>query len=212
MKKKSWHQKWQRQQQPNKLLHCAKEPQISVWGFFYFRRFYLGYDNAMEKDQIDKDYDAIIPAPFGAIGIRAQDDFLTKITLIAGKLAEKQSSQPFVQEIAKQIKQYLIDPTSPLDMPYAVKGTPYQKRVWRAISAIPAGQTLSYGELADKVSSGSRAVANVCGANQVPLFIPCHRVVAKNGLGGFMQGKENGLAVKQWLLDHEQAVSHPGSK
>jgi methylated-DNA-[protein]-cysteine S-methyltransferase len=153
---------------------------------------------------MQKHYNAIIPAPFGAVGIRTQDDFLVGLELLAESHPELASANPFVQNVASQIKQYLSNPHTAFNVPYAVKGTPFQKRVWRAIAAIPSGQTLSYGELADKVGSGPRAVANVCGANQVPLLIPCHRVVAKNGLGGFMQGKENGLAVKQWLLAHEK--------
>jgi methylated-DNA-[protein]-cysteine S-methyltransferase len=151
-------------------------------------------------------FDAIIPAPFGAVGIQAQDDFLIRLELLSKPHAEKRSANAFVQSLANQIDEYLRNPQASLDAPFAVKGTPFQKRVWRAIAAIPAGQTLSYGQLADKVGSGPRAVANVCGANQVPLFIPCHRVVAKNGLGGFMQGKENGLSVKQWLLNHEKSA------
>lgn len=148
-------------------------------------------------------FDAIIPAPFGAIGISAQDDFLTGVSLVPEALPEKNSAQPFVQQVAEQIRAYLRNPTTSLQIPYAVKGTPFQKRVWQAMAAIPSGQTLTYGELAQKVGSGPRAVANVCGANQVPLFIPCHRVVAKNGLGGFMQGDLHGLMVKRWLLAHE---------
>ncbi|CAG0983128.1 Methylated-DNA--protein-cysteine methyltransferase [Methylophilaceae bacterium] len=151
-------------------------------------------------------FDAIVPAPFGAVGIRTQDDFLVALELLAKPHAEQVSGDPFVQYIASRISQYLRDPTASLDIPIAIKGTPFQKRVWKAIAAVPAGKTITYGELADRVGSGPRAVANVCGANQVPLVIPCHRVVAKNGLGGFMQGKENGLAVKIWLLDHEAGI------
>ena len=153
---------------------------------------------------MEKNYDAIIPAPFGAVGICAEDDFLIRLELLSNPEAEKHSSSVFVQNIANQLNQYFRNPRTALSVPFAVKGTAFQKRVWQAIAAIPCGQTLTYGELAAKVGSGPRAVANVCGANQVPLLIPCHRVVAKNGLGGFMQGKENGLAVKKWLLDHEK--------
>ena len=153
---------------------------------------------------MEKNYDAIIPTPFGAVGICAQDDFLIQVELLLVPQAEKRSSKAFVQNIANQINQYFHNPRASLNVPFAVNGTAFQKRVWQAIAAIPCGQTLTYGELAAKVGSGPRAVANVCGANQVPLVIPCHRVVAKNGLGGFMQGKENGLSVKQWLLDHEK--------
>jgi methylated-DNA-[protein]-cysteine S-methyltransferase len=151
-------------------------------------------------------YDAVLPAPFGAVGIRAQDDFLVGIDLVPEDLPEKQSSHPFVQDIARQIRAYLSNPSAGLDIPYAVKGTRFQKRVWQAISQIPSGKTLSYSELAEKVGSGPRAVANVCGANQVPLFIPCHRVVSKCGIGGFMKGNEKGLMVKRWLLEHEKGI------
>lgn len=153
---------------------------------------------------MDKHLDAIISVPFGAVGIRTKDEFLVGLELIDTPQAEKISDHPFVQYVASQLSQYFANPQTSLEIPIAVSGTPFQKRVWKAIAAIPAGKTLSYGELAEKVGSGPRAVANVCGANQVPLVIPCHRVVAKNGLGGFMQGKENGLAVKKWLLDHEK--------
>jgi methylated-DNA-[protein]-cysteine S-methyltransferase len=87
-------------------------------------------------------------------------------------------------------------------------GTVFQQRVWQAIASIPLGQTRSYGQLAEQLNSGPRAVANACGANRIPLIIPCHRVLAKNGLGGFMQGKKNGLNIKRWLLAHEGAYDY----
>lgn len=153
---------------------------------------------------MNTDFDAIIPAPFGAIGIQARDEFLTRLELLAEQYPAKTSNDVFVQSVVNQITEYLQNPQAALSAPFVVKGTPFQRRVWQAIAAIPTGHTLSYGELAAKVGSGPRAVANVCGANQVPLFIPCHRVVAKNGLGGFMQRKEHGLLIKQWLLAHEK--------
>jgi methylated-DNA-[protein]-cysteine S-methyltransferase len=84
-----------------------------------------------------------------------------------------------------------------------MQGTAFQRRVWQAIAAIPVGQTRTYGQIARQIGSGPRAVANACGANNTPLLIPCHRVVAQNGIGGFMQSKQNGLLIKQWLLAHE---------
>jgi methylated-DNA-[protein]-cysteine S-methyltransferase len=152
------------------------------------------------------DYTAVIPAPFGAVGIKIEDDFLVGLHLLPVTMPERYSEHWFAKDVVSQIKRYLADPRVALNIPYAVKGTPYQRRVWKAIADLPSGYTLTYGELADKVGSGARAVANVCGANQVPLLIPCHRIVAKGGLGGFMQGKENGLLVKKWLLDHEKAA------
>jgi methylated-DNA-[protein]-cysteine S-methyltransferase len=155
---------------------------------------------------MDKNFDAIVAAPFGAVGINAQDDFLVKLQLIPASQPERASSDPFIQHVVSTLKRYFRDPHTPLDFPIAVTGTPFQKRVWKAIAAIPVGKTITYSELAEKVASGPRAVANVCGANHVPLVIPCHRVVAKSGIGGFMQSEKNGLTVKQWLLDHEASA------
>ena len=152
---------------------------------------------------MSQSYDAVISTPFGAMGIITQDDFLTAIDLLPTQVEIKNASQPFVQWVAEQLQQYFTQPQMTFSLPYVVKGTHFQKRVWQAISEIPSGKTLSYSELAQRVGSGPRAVANACGANQVPLVIPCHRVVAKNGLGGFMQGVEGGAAIKQWLLAHE---------
>jgi methylated-DNA-[protein]-cysteine S-methyltransferase len=84
-----------------------------------------------------------------------------------------------------------------------LKGTHYQKRVWQAIANIPFGQTLSYTDIATALHSSPRSVANACGANSLPILIPCHRVVAKHGIGGFMRGNAEGLSIKQWLLQHE---------
>lgn len=166
-----------------------------------FRGFFICANMMLMKNQA---FDAIIPAPFGAIGVRAEDDFLVGLELLLANQTEKISGDPFVQSVVTQIKQYLNDSNTLLDIPIAVKGTSFQRRVWKAIANVPAGKTVSYGELAETVASGARAVANVCGANQVPLIIPCHRVVAKSGLGGFMRGDERGLTIKTWLLKHEQ--------
>ena len=82
-----------------------------------------------------------------------------------------------------------------------LEGTDFQRAVWNAIAAIPSGETRTYGELAIAIGrpKAVRAVGSACGANPVPLIIPCHRVTAKNGLGGF----SGGLAWKKWLLHLE---------
>jgi len=101
------------------------------------------------------------------------------------------------------VLRYLQQASYEFSLPVVQVGTSFQQKVWQAIAAIPRGQTRTYSELALQIGSGSRAVANACGANRLPLVIPCHRVVAKNGLGGFMQGTHNGWLIKQWLLQHE---------
>jgi methylated-DNA-[protein]-cysteine S-methyltransferase len=152
---------------------------------------------------VAQDYDALISAPFGAVGINIQSDYVIGVTLLPISQPSHQATDQCAQHVRYQVERYLADAATALEIPYAVSGTPFQKRVWKAISEIPVGQVLTYSELAQKVGSGPRAVANVCGANKVPLLIPCHRVVAKNGLGGFMQGVDGGLKIKQWLLAHE---------
>ena len=148
-------------------------------------------------------YDVIINAPFGGVGIHVESDYVVGIQLFPIQQSARETSHQFAQYTANQISQYFMQAGSILDIPYAVSGTPFQKRVWKAISDIPAGEVLTYSELAEKVGSGPRAVANACGANRLPLLIPCHRIVAKNGLGGFMQGINGGLKIKEWLLAHE---------
>lgn len=147
-------------------------------------------------------YDAVVAAPFGAVGISARGMQIA-IELLPEKYQPKQSENKTVKLVASQIETYFSNPFNEFNLPIVYRGTPFQKRVWQVISAIPIGQVLTYGEIAQKIGSGSRAVANACGANNVPLVIPCHRVVAKNGLGGFMQGNPKGLDIKKWLLNHE---------
>ncbi|HSH53520.1 MAG TPA: methylated-DNA--[protein]-cysteine S-methyltransferase [Methylotenera sp.] len=148
-------------------------------------------------------YDALINTQFGAIAISTHAnqlaiEFLTE----SPSPSNHQSKHPLVAQAYEQITEYLQAPTS-FNLSISLPGTEYQQRVWQAITSIPLGQTRTYGQLAHQIGSGSRAVANACGANQLPLVIPCHRVVAQNGLGGFMQSKPNGLQVKKWLLQHE---------
>lgn len=150
---------------------------------------------------------ALISAPFGAVAITAHNNRLV-IELLAVPPSDsiqiaKLSSNPVVVNACQQIVAYLQQPIAKFDLPLSQQGTVFQQRVWNAISAIPFGQTRTYSELAQQVGSGPRAVANACGANNLPLVVPCHRVVAKHGIGGFMQGKTNGLLIKQWLLRHE---------
>jgi methylated-DNA-[protein]-cysteine S-methyltransferase len=148
-------------------------------------------------------YDALINTPFGAIAISTHANQLAIEFLTESPSSNNHPSEhPLVAQAYEQITQYLRKP-SPFNLPISLHGTAYQQRVWQAIASIPLGQTRTYGQLAQQIGSGPRAVANACGANQLPLVIPCHRVVAQSGLGGFMQSKPNGLQVKKWLLKHE---------
>jgi methylated-DNA-[protein]-cysteine S-methyltransferase len=153
---------------------------------------------------------ALINTPFGAVAISSNDGRLA-IELMAAPACShvqvtKTSSDPLVVQACKQVMQYLQQPATKFNLPFSQQGTAFQQRVWQAIASIPLGQVRTYTELAREIGSGPRAVANACGANKLPLLVPCHRVVAQHGLGGFMQGKANGLLIKQWLLKHEGVV------
>lgn len=155
------------------------------------------------------DYQAVVAAPFGALGVRVVDGVLTGVDFLPDASELRAASDVATQTICAQLTDYLRNPHHPLDFPVRLTGTPFQQRVWRAMQAIPVGETLTYAELAQRISSGPRAVANACGANPIPVIIPCHRVVAKGGLGGFMGGREaDSLSIKQWLLAHERSEPH----
>jgi methylated-DNA-[protein]-cysteine S-methyltransferase len=108
-----------------------------------------------------------------------------------------------VAEAVAQLRQYFAGRRAEFDLPLAPQGTPFQLAVWRELRKIPYGQTISYGELARRIGNpkASRAVGSANGANQIPIVIPCHRVIAAGGkLGGF----GGGLPVKEALLAHER--------
>lgn len=151
-------------------------------------------------------YNAVLPAPTFAIGIRCNDDEITELSYLdAG--AEITPQSPLAKETVRQLKAYFKDANFEFGLPLAPAGTHFQRKVWSQIASIPAGQTRSYGDVAGAIRSGPRAVGNACGANPYPLVVPCHRVVAANqGIGGFARQRGGFLLeVKKWLLRHEHA-------
>ncbi len=90
------------------------------------------------------------------------------------------------------------------DIPTATAGTAFQREVWRALRAIPAAQTISYGQLAERIGrpSAVRAVGLANGSNPIGVVVPCHRVIGANGS---LTGYGGGLHRKEWLLAHERA-------
>lgn len=104
--------------------------------------------------------------------------------------------------ITAQIEAYLKGKLKDFHIPLKLSGTPFQKRVWAELTQIPFGETRSYQDIAKAVGSpsASRAVGSACGKNPIPIVVPCHRVIAKNGgLGGY----SGGLGIKKTLLKIE---------
>lgn len=150
-------------------------------------------------------YQAVIAAPFGKLGILCAEDALLGIEFLPANAQATPPSGVFAREVCRQLKAYLDDAGCRFDLPLKPGGTEHQRKVWQAMCAIPRGQTLTYGELAGQIGSSARAVGQACGNNPVPVVIPCHRVVGKAGLGGFMHRADAGaLDIKRWLLTHER--------
>jgi methylated-DNA-[protein]-cysteine S-methyltransferase len=109
---------------------------------------------------------------------------------------------PLLREAAAQLAAYFAGTLTEFDLPLVPAGTIFQKRVWQAMREIPYGETWTYGGLAKRAGTVPRAVGGACGANPIPIIIPCHRVLAANGGAGGYSGK-GGLKTKALLLDIE---------
>jgi len=154
-------------------------------------------------------FDACLVAPFGTIGIKADDRAVTAIVFLDGAVGTKPPKKNTLAHLAcVQLMSYFNNPKFTFDLPVRLSGSKHQLDVWHAMQKIRAGNTLTYGALAEQVGSNARAVGTACGKNPVPIVVPCHRIVAASGLGGFMGGqREDPLAIKRWLLVHEGAAA-----
>jgi methylated-DNA-[protein]-cysteine S-methyltransferase len=172
--------------------------------------FALPYPVAMETAQASRLFSAIVDAPFGAVGVRTAAGVLQELVYLPKDFEALAPSDAMAERAARQVERYLKEPDFRFDLPLAQVGTAFQQRVWSAIAAISRGQVLTYGQVAKQVRSAPRAVGQACGANWFPLVIPCHRVTATGGLGGFANQDDTAgfhLGVKRWLLAHEGVQS-----
>lgn len=150
-------------------------------------------------------FNAVIDAPFGKVGIRTDESVVREIVYLPESVRSIDPDTPLAKRAVQQIERYFERASATFDLPLAQVGTGFQHRVWDAIRAIPPGVVLTYGQVAKQIGSAPRAVGQACGANYFPLVIPCHRVVAAGGIGGFANHDDDGyfLKVKRWLLAHE---------
>jgi len=153
-------------------------------------------------------YDAIISFPRMKVGITTQGDLVTEIKYLPPSTPEKAPANALAERAARQIEQYRDNPDVRFDLPIVIEGTELQKGVWRAMCAIPRCKTRTYGAIAMELGAhfpvDARDVGQACGDNRFPIVIPCHRVVAANGLGGFGHATSGYmLEAKRWLLAHE---------
>lgn len=143
--------------------------------------------------------------PFAVLGIVSDGRVITSVRYLPRSSAPLAPQDRVAERACREIERYLADPDYLFTVPYRLDGTPFQCRVWREIEKLCPIKTNTYGEIARRLRSGPRAVGGACGANPIPLIVPCHRVLAAGGgLGGFMGGKDPfPLSVKRWLLQHE---------
>jgi methylated-DNA-[protein]-cysteine S-methyltransferase len=152
-------------------------------------------------------YQASVDTPFSNLGLRFDGDALTGIDFIARGIRIKPETEIAVRACA-QIGDYCEGRLQRQGFKLRLRadGTEFQQRVWRALQAIPSGETRTYGEIAAKLGTSARAVGNACRRNPIPLIIPCHRVIAAAGTGGY-GGETHGewIRIKRWLLHHENS-------
>jgi methylated-DNA-[protein]-cysteine S-methyltransferase len=150
-------------------------------------------------------FNAKMKASFAVLGIRTTGGMVTNIEYLPKSQRAKPPDNALAERAVRQLERYLSDPEFRFTLPLAAAGTPFRERVREALTEIPVGESRTYGELARRLHTAPRAVGGACGANDIALVIPCHRVIGSQGsLGGFMHAVDGDpLAIKRWLLTHE---------
>lgn len=146
-----------------------------------------------------------IKSPIGTLYLSASDRGLTHVGTcaptekVSRTLDRSRPAAQILRECTKQLIEYFKGQRRKFDLPVDVQGTEFQRKVWRELSRIPFGQTISYGELARRVKNGkaSRAVGSANGKNPIGIIVPCHRVISADGTIG---GYAGGIRMKQKLL------------
>jgi methylated-DNA-[protein]-cysteine S-methyltransferase len=149
-------------------------------------------------------YDVVVDFPKMKVAVTTRQDRVVGIRYLPLSSESISPKNPLAERAARQLERYREDPDTKFELPLLIQGTPLQRGVWQAMCAIPRGRTRTYGELARELGADARAIGQCCGDNRLPIVIPCHRVVAADGIGGFSHTSEGYLIeVKRWLLAHE---------
>ena len=146
-----------------------------------------------------------IDTPIGTLGLVGSDAGLRHVRWSTSGL-DLEGGCAVLDDAAAQLDAYFAGDLTVFDLPLDLSGTEFQRRCWLALSTIPYGQTVSYGEQARRLELGpdsARAVGAANGQNPLPLVLPCHRVI---GADGSLTGFGGGLELKRFLLEHEGAL------
>lgn len=146
-----------------------------------------------------------VQTPLGWVLATLEQDHVISVTIVAERPALAPARDAFARRVAAALRDYFRTSRWSDDLPIRADGTVFQQRVWDALRRIPPGKTRRYGDIARELGSAPRAVGGACRANPLLLLVPCHRVVAASGQGGFAgQTRGRWPAIKSWLLAHEQ--------
>jgi methylated-DNA-[protein]-cysteine S-methyltransferase len=155
-------------------------------------------------------FQACLRTPFATLGITTTEAHVTGIRFLAPTVPAKAPRRDSIAHLAcVQLQAYLDNPAYSFDLPLRLAGSHHRLQVWEAMCRIPAGKVRTYGEVAAELRSSARAVGGACGANPIPVVVPCHRIIGANhAIGGFMGARTEGfeLGIKRWLLEHEGAL------
>lgn len=161
----------------------------------------------MRSASVKPEYTAVIAAPFAHLGVMVHENAVQLIDFLPLEYPLLASENAAVVQLSQALERYWRDATMQFHLPLSYQGSQHQLLVWQVMLAIPVGQTRSYGDIARQIGSSPRAVGQACGANPLPILIPCHRVVGKTSRGGFMHRQDSAaLSYKGWLLQHESAT------
>jgi methylated-DNA-[protein]-cysteine S-methyltransferase len=133
--------------------------------------------------------------PVGDLSIAEDDDAIVSVDW---GWARDQQVTPLLAEARRQLFAYFDGQLTRFDLALNPAGTPYRRRIWAALCDIPYGVTRSYADIARQAGGSPRSVGQANGSNPIPIIIPCHRVLATAGIGGYSGGE--GLATKRALL------------
>ncbi|HEX7007241.1 MAG TPA: methylated-DNA--[protein]-cysteine S-methyltransferase [Alphaproteobacteria bacterium] len=142
---------------------------------------------------------ATVPSPLGPLTVTECDGAIVSLDWGA---VEDGTETPLLARAAAQLRDYFHRGLDAFDLPLRAAGTDFQQRVWRLMQAIPRGRTRTYGDIARELGGNPRQVGAACGANPIPILIPCHRVIAAAGALGGYSGKD-GVTTKRFLLKLE---------
>lgn len=145
-------------------------------------------------------YERLVQSPIGPLTLEGTEEAVTALRF--GDQYRGGETSPLLERAALELAEYFGGGRKTFTVPLSPAGTPFQRRVWEALRAIPYGSTATYGEIAEQVGSprAFRAVGAANHCNPLPIFLPCHRVLGKNGA---LTGYAGGLEAKRTLLDLE---------